>query len=330
MNESTTQEAGRPAVAFSSGSLPGFSVVMPVYNKIATLSTSLDCLFQQVWHSFEIIAVDDGSTDGSLELLQEHARAGRLKLFQRDRPGPGGYAARNHGAKQARADWLVFFDADDTIHPDHLNYFAAAIAAHPGIELFINAYQKVDDGHYLERSENISSGVLSRTQALAAFARSDFIHMNGACIQRDRFLQLGGFPIKHYRRGGDVYFWLRVLCELEAIHYEDTVTSWWHLEHSGVTRDKRNLTHLHPCVDLLKECEPHLAWRERHQLRTAINRKVLSWAVEKKRIGLPVRPEFAALRWSGMSLRQWLHAASLLLPQSSFDWLRAHLKQPAP
>ena len=303
-----------------------FSVVMPVYNKVATLSASLECLYHQTFRDFEVIAVDDGSTDGSLEVLRQHARAGRLRLFQRHTPGPGGYAARNHGAEQAAANWLVFFDADDMLLFDHLARFAETIARHPEIDLFVNAYQKMEGPQRLPRVDGLPVGVMSRLQALTAFARCDFIHMNGACIRRERFRKLGGFPIGRYRRGGDVYFWLRVLCELEAIHYEDTVTSLWLLEHSGVSRDKRNLAHVHPSVDLLSECQQRLSWRERRQLRLAVNRKVLSWAVEKKQLGQSARPDLSALRLDGMCLRHWLHAVSLLVPQPYYDRLRGWVK----
>jgi glycosyltransferase involved in cell wall biosynthesis len=320
----------RPAVTSNAMEKPLdmtlFSVVMPVYNKVATLSASLECLYHQTFRNFEVIAVDDGSTDGSLELLRRHAQAGRLRLFQRDTPGPGGYAARNHGAEQASGHWLVFFDADDMLLFDHLSRFTDAIASHPGIELFVNAYQKMENHQRLPRFEGLPEGVLSRRQALATFARCDFIHMNGACIHRERFLALGGFPERRYRRGGDAYFWLKVLCELEAMHYDDTVTSLWLLEHSGITRDKCSLPHLHPGVDLLVEYERRLTRVERRLLWSAVNRKVLSWAVEKKRLGQSVRPDLGALRLGGMSLRHWLHAATLLVPQPYYDRLRGWVK----
>ncbi|MCE9662753.1 glycosyltransferase family 2 protein [Halomonas sp. M5N1S17] len=306
--------------------MPLISVVVPVYNKIATLSASLECLYQQTFRNFEIIAVDDGSTDGSLELLQRHEEAGELRLYRREAPGPGGYAARNHGAEQARAMWLVFFDADDLLLFDHLSCFADGISRYPEIELFVNAYQKMEDHQRLPRVEDIPAGVLNRHEALAAFARCDFIHMNGACIRRERFQALGGFPVERYRRGGDVYFWLKALCALEAIHYDNTVTSLWLLDHSGVTREKSNLMNVHPSIDVLKECEKSLTWHDRRQLRAAVNRKVLSWAVEKKLLGLSIKQDLASLKWGSMRLRHWLHAAMLMVPQPYYSRLRKWLK----
>ncbi|WP_346799310.1 glycosyltransferase family A protein [Halomonas sp. Bachu 37] len=299
---------------------------MPVYNKVATLANSLECLYRQTFRDFEIIAVDDGSTDGSLDILREHEQAGLLKVYQRSPPGPGGYAARNFGAEKSTAPWLVFFDADDILLFDHLSCFTDDIAHFPGIELFVNAYQKMEGQRRLPRIHGVPVGRLHRQKALCAFARFDFIHMNGACIRRERFLSLGGFPAGHYRRGGDVYFWLKALCEMEAIHYNATVTSLWLLEHSDITRDKRNLIDLHPSLDLLKEYETKLAPDERRQFRLAINRKVLSWAVEKKQLGQSVRQDLKALSPGGMNMRLWLHAVSLLVPQPYFNRLRSRIK----
>ncbi|MBW6392655.1 MAG: glycosyltransferase family 2 protein [Halomonas sp.] len=306
--------------------MPFFSVIVPVYDKAASLEAALESVYGQTCQDFELVAVDDGSQDGSMEILARHAAQGRLTLLQRNSPGPGGYAARNHGASLARAPWLTFLDADDLYRPDHLRRLHEAIVAHPGIELFVNAYQKMEDGRPLPRLERLPDGRLARREALRAFARSDFIHMNGACLRRERFLQLGGFPVDRYRRGGDVYFWLKVLCELDAIHYCNSVTSLWQLENSGVTRDKRNLVHLHPGVDLLAEYAGRLTKEEARQLHAAINRKVLSWAVEKKRLGQPVRQELAALSHLGMQGRHWLHATTLLIPQPYYDRLRRWVK----
>ncbi|PRY70907.1 glycosyltransferase family A protein [Halomonas ventosae] len=307
--------------------MPVLSVVMPVYNKVATLSYSLTCLYRQTYRDFEIIAVDDGSTDGSLEILQHAEARGLLRLLQRDEPGPGGYAARNEGAQHARGEWLVFFDADDLVLFDHLSRFASAICAHPGLDLFINAYQKIERDRRLPQVALPAEGVMSRREALGAFARCDFIHMNGACIRRDRFLLLGGFPASRYRRGGDVYFWLKALSELDAIHYDPAVTSLWQLQHSGVTRDLRNLGNLHPAVDLLATYSGRLCRNERHQLHAAVNRKLLSWAVEKKRHGQSVTADLAALRWDGMSLRSLYHLISLLLPDRFFTQMHPHSRR---
>ncbi|UXZ55435.1 glycosyltransferase family 2 protein [Halomonas sp. 7T] len=299
-----------------------FSVIVPVHNKATTLLDSLSCLYEQTFKNFEIIVIDDASTDASLNILLDEERKGKIKLFQRDKPGPGGYAARNYGAEKATSNWLVFFDADDLLDKDHIAKFSDAIAKNPNIELFVNAFQKMKGNKLVPQSDILKTGVFNRQDALSAFSRSDFIHMNGACIQRDRFFELGGFPVGRYQRAGDVYFWLKALCYFKKVHYDATVTSYWLLDNSGVVRNKNNVIHVHPCFDLKKECEVGLSWNEKRYLKASINRKILAWAVEKKKVGKSIKQDVAALMLFSMRPRQWLTLVSLSIPQPYYEKLR--------
>ncbi|WP_198298437.1 glycosyltransferase [Bordetella genomosp. 8] len=95
------------------------SIVMPVYNCAAFLPASLDSLLSQRGLSLEIIAVNDGSSDDSLAVLRERARAdARLRVIDQANQGPS--VARNAGLQAARGEWIVFADADDWVTPDTL------------------------------------------------------------------------------------------------------------------------------------------------------------------------------------------------------------------
>lgn len=294
-----------------------FSVVIPVLNQVATLTDSLASLYQQTFRDFEVIAVDGGSTDGSYQLLEQQASKGRLRLFRHDVPGV--QAARNFAAEQAKATWLVFFDADSILLFDHLSRFAEAIGRHADIELFINAYQQMEGHRRLPRAASLPSGVATRRAALAAIAHHDFIHTGAACIRRGRFLALGGFPRASLDDEGGTHFWLKTLCELEVIHYDDTVTCLWLSDDRNGTRDANELAHPRPDAEWLVECSARLSWREARYLRATINRMVLSRAARKKRLGLPVKGELAALSLTGLGLSHCADVAALLLPQSCYE-----------
>ncbi|MCE8035040.1 glycosyltransferase family 2 protein [Billgrantia tianxiuensis] len=298
-----------------------FSVVMPVRDKVDALSASLSSLFQQTFRDFEVVAVDEGSTNGSRELLERHEQKGRLRLLQCSEPDPGDYAACNQGASQAEASWLVFFEAGNMLLFDHLSRFAEAIATHSNVELFVHACQMMEGQQQLPRQESGPTGVLTRREALKTFSRFDFIHLSGVCMSRERFLALGGFPADRQRCDGDAWFWLKSLCELERIHYDDTVTSLLLLDSDSVAREER-LAQVHPAAQLLADYTGRLSWREARYLHAAVNRKVLAWAMEKKRLGHSVKGELSALSLRGMELRHALDAASLLLPSPYYERLR--------
>ncbi len=95
------------------------SIVIPVYNASTTLERCLGSIFSQKYDNFEIITVDDASTDNSLELLKNYAeKDSRLKVFAKEHGGVS--AARNYGLAKADGYYLQFVDADDDLDPNYL------------------------------------------------------------------------------------------------------------------------------------------------------------------------------------------------------------------
>lgn len=96
--------------------MPKISVIIPVYNVEWYLRESIDSLLDQTYSDFEVLCVDDGSTDGSLDILKEYSlRDCRLHILSGEHKNAG--AARNVGLRHATGDWLFFFDSDDVLSP---------------------------------------------------------------------------------------------------------------------------------------------------------------------------------------------------------------------
>ena len=88
------------------------SVIMPVYNAETYLEEAIECLICQTLKEIEIICVDDGSTDRSLEILEEYSkRDDRIKILHQRNLYAG--VARNNGLKQANGEFVIFLDSDD-------------------------------------------------------------------------------------------------------------------------------------------------------------------------------------------------------------------------
>ena len=119
--------AGRPLVAWERRSLrPELSVVMPVHNVEAFLREALDTVLTQSLHNLEVIAVDDGSTDGCLAILREFERRDpRVRVFTQTNSGQG--IARNVGVQHAQGEFLAFIDSDDTIPPGSFEHMVATL-----------------------------------------------------------------------------------------------------------------------------------------------------------------------------------------------------------
>lgn len=100
-------------------SIPTISILMPVYNASERLGRALAGIRQQDYAEWELVAVDDGSTDGSPEMLRQAAREdARVRPFLR--PHAGIAAALNAGAREARGEWIARMDSDDLMRPDRL------------------------------------------------------------------------------------------------------------------------------------------------------------------------------------------------------------------
>ncbi len=99
--------------------IPSISVVMPVFNAASTLADTLNSILQQSFKNWELIAVNDGSTDDSLEILEYYAAQDhRIRIINKINGGAA--AARNMGMEQARGTWVLFHDSDDIAHLDML------------------------------------------------------------------------------------------------------------------------------------------------------------------------------------------------------------------
>lgn len=96
---------------------PLYSIVIPVYNAFRYLEMTLKSIYAQTYGNFEIIAVNDGSSDGSAELLALQTDV-RLRVFHQKNSGVS--VARNRGIQEARGEFVAFIDADDCWNANHL------------------------------------------------------------------------------------------------------------------------------------------------------------------------------------------------------------------
>jgi len=135
---------GDPAEQSRAGAPPAVSVVTAVLNCERFIAESVDSILNQTLRDLELIVVDDGSTDGTSEILADYARRDpRVRLIHRERAG-GAATARNAGIEIARADLLAFQDADDVSVPDRLERHKAHLGARPDIGFVTSPPLRVD------------------------------------------------------------------------------------------------------------------------------------------------------------------------------------------
>lgn len=122
-----------------------FSVIIPVYNRSHLLGETIDTVLAQSYPHFEIIIVDDGSTENiQLVLDGKYSHEPRVKYFRKQNEERG--AARNFGLKQAKGDYAVFFDSDDFMKPQCLEMLNRIIIEKPGVKLLAAKYNYDNNG----------------------------------------------------------------------------------------------------------------------------------------------------------------------------------------
>ncbi|GAG76177.1 unnamed protein product [marine sediment metagenome] len=119
--------------------LPSFTVVIPLYNKALHIKRTLQSVLEQNYKDFEIVVVDDGSTDGGVNIVKQ-INDNRIRLIQQENQGVS--AARNKGIENARNELIAFLDADDEWKPNHLDVLARLIKKFPEAGAYGTAYQK--------------------------------------------------------------------------------------------------------------------------------------------------------------------------------------------
>ena len=169
--------------------MPKFSVIIPSYNRCAYLKATLESVWQQTFDDYEVIVVDDGSTDETPLYLAQLGE--RVRLIRQKNLGPG--AARNKGAENARGEYLAFLDSDDLWFPWTLETVAELIEAHHQPALVAAKLAPFKDPAELEGINKTAATAEVFTDFLASSKRDFFVGANMTFVRREKFFAVSGF-----------------------------------------------------------------------------------------------------------------------------------------
>ncbi len=170
---------------------PFISVIVPVFNGGKFLYQCLDAIVASSCQSFELIVVDDGSTDDSAEVSRR--KGARVLHTPRRQSGPA--AARNHGAQQARGDVLFFVDADVVVRRETMSRVAAHFQDNPNLAALFGSYDdEPAEENFLSQYKNLQHHFVHQQSS------SDAVTFWAGCgaIRRDVFTSVGGYDDRHY------------------------------------------------------------------------------------------------------------------------------------
>ena len=173
---------------------PIISVIMPLYNKRPYVRRAIESLQEQTFSAWELIIIDDGSTDGSTAEIPMDDK--RIRLLRQENAGPA--TARNRGIREARGEFITFLDADDYYYPHKLKEEMTLLHKQKKAKWMISAFDREIDnriefnGIYDIHGNELNAQVLLVDNALCELSMQG-IHIDGLCIDRHLLLHLGGF-----------------------------------------------------------------------------------------------------------------------------------------
>lgn len=193
-------------------------MVVPSYNRADLIAKTLKTLQNQQYENYEIIVVDDGSTDHTEKVVKEvaDARTTYIKTANAERA-----AARNFGARMAKGEYVNFFDSDDLALPNHLSEAASVIQKYQQPEWFHLAYAWATPEEKVFRDVNQNEGKTLNNQ----LTNGNILSCNGVFVRKDVIVENPFNEDRALSASEDYELWLRLAARY-PLYYSNTITSW--------------------------------------------------------------------------------------------------------
>lgn len=191
-----------------------FTVIIPLYNKEKYIQRTLESVLSQSFEEFEVIVVNDGSTDDSIKIITQ-MKDDRIKIINQKNQGVS--EARNTGIKNAEYEMIALLDADDTWDSKFLETLYRLIKEFPEAGLYYSNYKFVNgEDQKIEELEDEIKGNL--VEDYFAFSKKNIpICASSVVIPKNVFVELGGFP-KEFSRGEDLYLWTLIALRYQIVY----------------------------------------------------------------------------------------------------------------
>lgn len=263
---------------------PFFSVIIPTYNRAEVLPNAIASILKQEHQLWELIIIDDGSTDATREVISGY-KDSRIKYYYQSRQERS--KARNFGISKATGNFVCFLDSDDLFYQNHLKELAQKI------EITDNA-----KGLYhtqILKKTSLNTGVedwftgLDNRQVVKNLLKGKSLFMNGICVSGE-ILKQNKFPGK-FSYWEDQHLWIRILAQYPFFSVEE-VTSQWNVGEgnstSNIFEDKsvKNLDKYLGCIQDAQKNEivKNTDWIKQKEFNKLKLKKALDFIYQNKKL----------------------------------------------
>jgi len=273
------------------------SIVIPLYNKAALVRRTLDSVFAQTYQDFEIVIVDDGSTDGSAHVVASIADA-RIRLISQQNAGVS--AARNRGIREARGEYIALLDADDEWKPDYLASQMALAEKYPECDIFATRYI------FRDEFNRCSHSTINDIPDKQDFILDNYFHIashsdaplwtSAVIATKKAFMDIGGFPIG-ITSGEDLLTWARLACRYKIAYSNQPMAIYFTPTTGPTGKVPADLTSTHDAVGM------NLIELSKQYKVAGVNEYISFWYKMRAAINLRRRNRLASFRCALKSIR---------------------------
>ena len=221
-----------------------FSVIIPLYNKAPYIRKAQESVLAQTYADYELIIIDDGSTDGSAEIAEAILQAPASRLIASSphrlirQANSGVSAARNNGVAQASGDYIAFLDADDWWEPTFLEKMTKLIEDYPEAGLYASNYMYYKPGKTRVAVNNIETGYFNYPKSYYEGGAMPVTSISVA-IPRKVLDETGGFPLG-IKLGEDFLLWAKIAIQHKVAFFNEPL-AWYNNDVPATLRATRNL-----------------------------------------------------------------------------------------
>lgn len=207
------------------------SIVCPVYNTSRFLQQAIESVLEQTYIHWELLLIDDGSTDDSSIICQDFAaKDKRIKYFKKENGGQA--SARNLGISKASFEWIAFLDSDDYWHSHKLTVQAGEISMHCPDFLFSASHDLVDGKLVAHESE---FGRFTGDEFFAILYRGCPVYCNTVVVSKEVLNRVGGFDEGQKFRGVEDWdLWLRVTKSSKVVYGSPECLAVYRIHGGGI------------------------------------------------------------------------------------------------
>lgn len=235
-----------------------FSIIIPLYNKELSIKNTIQSVLNQTYQDFEIIVINDGSTDNSAKVV-ESISDNRIRLEHQANQGVS--AARNYGIKEAGREWIAFLDGDDLWEVNHLEEIKKMMHLFPDEKVYVTSFEYSDKRNAFKHPRKHSIFKIENYFKEALKERlvwTSIIVINKIC-----FDNVGGFN-ESISRGEDTDLWVRLARNYDIVK-SSIVTATYRVEaenRSSVSKVLENTHIFYVDLDLIVDIDERIYYKD--------------------------------------------------------------------